>query len=288
MTGHAAGRGATTRSRPARRHLGAIAGLLALVVLIWTAVGLIERSDRAHDPESVVRGYVTLLAEGRAQEATDRVAPDVRLGRVVPALLGDAGLAASTRSIRLDRVTERTPAGSDEAVVAVDYTLVGDDGSVGTTHTASLHLVKSRRFLVFTRWRLVDGLAAPVAVRSNIPSLPLTIGATPIPVQPETAPPGPDPDHQVLLYPGTYPVGGAATPWLAADAVVQAPGLGASAVLPQSITFMATPALSTRVDRAVTAAVQACAAAGAAMSAGCPSALRATRDRGVVTITRPA
>lgn len=144
-------------------------------------------------PEAMVEQYVQLIADGRAGDATELVAPT---DGASADLLTDDVLAAAIETIQDVEVGDARGSG-DQRTVSVSYTLAGQQ------HTAQLLVTKrANDFLVLENWEVTTPLIGSVDVMPMMfgpGGIPASIGGVEFPVSTETS---------LSLYPGVYELQG--------------------------------------------------------------------------------
>lgn len=273
----------STLWRPA---LGLVA-ILGLPIVLVYAVG--ER-NAANGPDVLARTYADHLAAGRASAASAMVSPVAKAGAGVDAaLLSDQVLGAATERIKVVDVHPSSDA---------DETEVGDRASVSVSYRLAGQLnrveLQAERLPntwgILRNWTLADGLAVPVVIETNIPSIPTgRVGDTSIPVS------GPSlngfPQHPFLLYPGVYRVTGVDSPWVSAAKEVAVDAnrarFATSSTVTGQVWYEATPALWDKVRADAAEQAKDCAKAGPAMSLDtCPLEMWLRKDWGTLRVSQ--
>jgi hypothetical protein len=189
------------------RSVWVVVGATISVVVVGMGLGVavisgaFDGDDDTAGAEKAVREYLQLIADGKAEQANG----------VVPLLrtpvdgddefLTDDVLGAADERISVGEVSTKSSY-ADKATVAARYRLGDRDVQID---------VRTER--VGEAWRLLDTVATPVLIRSNMPTLDhATVGDVEVPAS--TKPVGLDPTDTILLYPGEYSISGIDTDYL--------------------------------------------------------------------------
>lgn len=199
-TGRAAGGESPLSREPltprARRILIAssavVGGIVLLVIAGSITVGLVNQS---RDPASVVRSYLELIAEGRADEANRVVDPGLRNDERV--LLTDDALGEAEQRIEVVevRTIERSPAGASvEATMALD----------GERFEKTFFVAPGPKELwVLDTWELQEAMVVPVSVGSTGLDA-VTVGDVEVSLEDEEAVYSGHRSRDLYAYPGLY------------------------------------------------------------------------------------
>ncbi len=287
------GENTTWREVPPPRRRRVVLGWLIAVVAVIGGVAVaawsVGHRNTSNGPEALVRTYAEHLAAGRAAAAGAIVAPTPKSGATLdPTLLTDGVVGGAVRRLTVVEVAsydaDETTVGQS-ATVHVRYTVDGQPNQV-TLHAQRL----PNTWGVLRHWRLVDGLAVPVVIETNIESIPTgRLGTATITVSGSGL--QGFPQHRFMLYPGVYHVTGVDSPWITAAKDVTVDDNRThdlSDVSPTGqVWYEATDALMKKVQADATAQARACAATGPSMAIrGCPMEMWLRDDFGTLRVTR--
>ncbi|MFJ2618649.1 hypothetical protein [Glutamicibacter sp. NPDC087344] len=184
-------------------------GALAVVVLVGLGVGTVEFLNSQRKPEAQVEQYLSLLAEGKADEATKLVDPGV--DNASRALLNDKTLAKATTHLVVNSVSLENKS-ENSAVVNASYSINGERQE----RVFSVDRGEKEYGLLDT-WVLNDPLLVQVELSADS-SAQLKVGDTEVPLNTVDDSYGSSGYSTTLYaYPGIYEVSAPSSDYLSAE-----------------------------------------------------------------------
>jgi len=239
-----------------RAQLAIVAGLVLLVVAAVVAATLVvPPAARASSPDIPVKAYLQALVDGDASRALSLAGiRPTKLDR----LLTDSAYRQATDRISAFRVTATDAAAGPARIVRARIT----QGPV--EYTASFPVEQDSRGFGLGPWHLVPLPLPSLQVAVDGPSG-LSVDMAGVAVEAAVA----GIDERVL--PGTYAIGLAADPLFTAQTASVAAYLAPSAApRPATLRVALTPAATAKIDTAVGAWLDGCAASPELAPPGCP------------------
>ncbi|GAA4195750.1 hypothetical protein GCM10022219_21320 [Microbacterium oryzae] len=241
--------------RAKRTLLWTGAGVGVLAILGIGGAIVLSALNGARGPVAAAEEYVALIADGRAEAASELVDPNV--ANAERGLLTDDVLGAATERIEDVRVSEGTGDG-DTRLVNVEYRLDG------VTQTASLEVERlDNEWLFLERWRVATPLVAEAAVFAP-DNRGARIGETELPFEQGG-------QAYVHLYPAVYEVEGAESEFFEADParLVASTSPSVDSGMAQ-LEYRPTDALQAEVEEQVKTLIDGCAEQTVGQPEDCP------------------
>lgn len=245
--------------------IAALSSAGAVIVLIVAGVVTVNVINSHRDPAGQVEEYLSLLADGKADQATKMVDPGLKTGD--RELLTDEALGSAEQRIEVNDV-ETTSKSDDAAIVKATYSLDGERFEQQFELSAG-----DPEYLVLDTWKLDDALVQQVMLGGqNVEAL--QVGDTEVKLDADEYGSGSG-NRELYVYPGLYTVTGVANEFLdSSTAELRAAGPDSSEGGAVDITAAPNASFEKSVLKQVKRRFAQCTEVPTNMDAECPYATR--------------